>query len=402
MAQPSSGTYLYQPAFSDLLLESYSRIQVRPTSLTADHMFQARSSANLLLSEWATKPNWPNLWEIKLFSVPLIQGQAQYSVPTNVVGILDWFIRTYNMSAATNLTNAFSTTATSTSVGVRWPNHGLQPGNQFAVLIPVSIGGILLQNFYTVATVPDGNNFTITAASAAVSTVPLGGVVPQFVTTVGSPTVTVNLPNHGLYAGNNFTVQVSTQVGGLFLSGVYQVVAVNSANQFTFTAIGNAAAGASAYENSGAAQVEGQVPGSSPYDRVLFPISRTEYADQPNKTNQAFPTTVWWDRQINSIINLWPTPDDNGPYTLYYYAMSQIQDVVLPQGATLDLPYRFLEAFAAGLAAKLARKYPPPQTSGVTVTDLKLEAQEAWDGASHQYSEDAPMYIIPGLSYLRN
>ena len=54
--------------------------------------------------------------------------------------------------------------------------------------------------------------------------------------------------------------------------------------------------------------------GVSNTDRIILPISRTEYASYPNKQQQGFPTTYWFDRLMspasnNQTINLWPVPD---------------------------------------------------------------------------------------------
>ena len=46
-----------------------------------------------------------------------------------------------------------------------------------------------------------------------------------------------------------------------------------------------------------------------PIDRLILPISRTEYASYPNKEQQGFPTTYWQDRLINSTVTIWPVPD---------------------------------------------------------------------------------------------
>src|SRR6185437_11163167 len=101
---------------------------------------------------------------------------------------------------------------------------------------------------------------------------------------------------------------------------------------------------------------------------------------------------------INPTVTLWPVPDQNGPYVLYIYAVTQVQDAVLPGGVQMDLPYRFFEAFASGLAAKLAWKYPPPMASGVTPEKLDMLAQRAWMKAAKNDSENVPLFIFPGLA----
>jgi hypothetical protein len=395
MAQVLTGTSNFFPGFADLIVEAYSRIQIRPNALTVAHMLDARMSANLMQSEWSVKSSAPNLWKVQLFSIPLVQGISTYSVPTNVIGILDYYLRTFQLNTAVNLpANAFTTTLNSTSVQVNQPNHGLIPGNWAGFPVQVSVGGLIIYGFYQVTTVIDQNNFTITAAAAATSGA-TGGVVPQFTTTLNSTSVTVRLPNHGMYANQNFTVAVPTAVGGVTISGPYPIVAVVDANNFTITVQSPAGAAASAYENAGAPQIQPQNTSTNPIDFVLFPISRTEYAEQPNKFKQARPTTIWWDRTINSTGTLWQTPDGAQPYVLYYYAFVQQQDLATG-GYAPDVPFRFLEAFAAGLAAKLAVKYPPPPPN--TTEKMDTLAERSWKWAANQDVEDVPMFITPGLT----
>lgn len=400
MAQTLTGTTNSFPAFFDLILEAYSRIQIRPTSITADHMYQARMSATLMQSEWSVKSNGPNLWKVQLFSIPLVQGVATYSVPTNVIGILDYYIREFQLTTAVNLgSNPFTTTLSSTSVQVTQANHGLIPGNWVGIPIQAAVGGIIVYGFYQVVTVIDQNNYMITVATAATSGA-TGGTVPVFSTTAGSQNVSVALTNHGMYQNQNFTVYASVTVGGLTLQGNYVIQSVTDANNFVIQAPTPAATTASASENSGFVQVQPQNTQAIPQDFVIYPISRTEYADQPDKFSQARPTTVWWDRTINSTVTLWQTPDGNGPYILNFYSFVQQDDVSIVGGYSVDVPFRFLEAYVAGLAAKLARKYPPP--APVTVRDLDMDAQRAWTWASNQDIEDVPLFISPGMtSYYR-
>jgi hypothetical protein len=136
---------------------------------------------------------------------------------------------------------------------------------------------------------------------------------------------------------------------------------------------------------------------SNPTDRVITPLSRTEYASLPNKDQIGYPTTFWFDRQIAPVTTLWEVPDDSQPYTLCLYYWRQVQDAGLAGGMNIDLPYRWLDAFVAELAVRLARIYAPDR-----LLELKAEAKEAWDDVSTQDTEDVDTYIFPGLqSYYR-
>lgn len=133
--------------------------------------------------------------------------------------------------------------------------------------------------------------------------------------------------------------------------------------------------------------------GSDAIDRLIFPISRTDYAALPNKATQAPPTTFWFDRLITPTVTLWPVPDGSTTYTLKYYRWRRLQDAVAADGTTLDIPYRWFDAMSWGLAARLAVIYAPDRAQ-----PLDQRAERAWQIAATQDTENVPMYISPGLS----
>jgi hypothetical protein len=139
--------------------------------------------------------------------------------------------------------------------------------------------------------------------------------------------------------------------------------------------------------------------GSDPIDRVLSPISRSDYAALPDKGEQGAPTVYYFDRQsVAPTVTLWQVPDGNGPYELMAFTVSQLQDANALASQGPDIPYRFSEALCADLALHLARKYPPRPESGVTVADLKLAAAEAWEEAAQEDRERVSMYLVPDVS----
>jgi hypothetical protein len=132
--------------------------------------------------------------------------------------------------------------------------------------------------------------------------------------------------------------------------------------------------------------------GNQSIDRLIFPISQTEYAAIPNKFVQAPPTQFWFNRLISPTLTLYQVPDGNGPYTLYFYRVRQIQDATLPNGFQMEVPYLWLDAMTAGLSHRLARVFAP------TLEQIrKADADEAWTVAATQNVENVPMFIAPGL-----
>jgi hypothetical protein len=221
-----SGTYNFLPSLGDIIITAFQRIGVRPTEILQQHLQQAIMEMNLLQTKLSNLQ--PNLWDVDLQTLPLVQGTATYSVPAETVMITNAYIRT------------------------------------------------------------------------------------------GS--------------------------------------------------------------------------GTSSIDRLIFPISNTEYAALNNKFVQAPPTQFWFDRLISPTITLWQVPDGGGPYTLFYYRVRQIQDATLPNGFQIEVPYRWLDAMTAGLAHRLAAVFAP-QLEQIR----KMDAEEAWRIAATQDTENVPLYIAPGL-----
>lgn len=137
------------------------------------------------------------------------------------------------------------------------------------------------------------------------------------------------------------------------------------------------------------------VSGSSPpIDRIILSVSRTEYASYPNKTQQGFPTTFWFDRLIspNPTVTLWPVPDGNTAQYLKYYRVRQLQDSNLTNNQNVEIPYLWMEAFADGLTYRLARIWNPQ-----LAVALKGQADESYNIAAQQNIETAQQYISPQI-----
>ena len=130
--------------------------------------------------------------------------------------------------------------------------------------------------------------------------------------------------------------------------------------------------------------------GSPEIDRIILPVSRTEYASYPNKLQTGFSTTFWFDRLISPTVTLWPAPDGTSSQVLKYYRVTQIQDANFQGGQTVDVPYLWLEAFADGLAYRLAKVWNP-----AVAPALKAVADETYGIASRQNIETAEQFISP-------
>lgn len=132
--------------------------------------------------------------------------------------------------------------------------------------------------------------------------------------------------------------------------------------------------------------------GNPPIDRIILPVSRTEYASYPNKAQSGFPTTFWFDRLLSPTVTLWPVPDGNQT-SLKYYKVNRIQDANMNGTQEVDIPPIWLEAMVFGLAARLAAIWAPDKA-----VSMKAMADESYQIAANQNIETAATYISPQLS----
>lgn len=221
----TSQTYNFNPSLGEVTLYAYNLCGIRNTAIVQEHMEAARMAANMLLGRWSSEG--VNLWAVDLQTIPLVQGQATYSIPTNTITMLDTYV----------------------------------------------------------------------------------------------------------------------------------------------------------VQNSGGSSI----------NRLILPISRTEYASYPNKTQQGWPTTFWFDRLLAPTVTLWPVPDGN-EVSFSYYRLRQIQDANFTSGQTVDVPYLWMEAFAYSLAFRLALIWSPDK-----VPMLKPIADEAYNIAAEQNVENVATYISPQI-----
>ena len=220
----STGTYTYSPATGELVIAAFRRIQVHRAEIVTSYLADATTEVNLMQVQWANLG--PLLWTVDLQTVPMVAGQATYSVPANTVMMLDVYVSTTN--------------------------------------------------------------------------------------------------GDGSYS-----------------------------------------------------------------DRIISPLSRTEYAGMPNKTSQGDPTSFWFDRVISPTVTLWPVPDGSEP-SFSYYRFTQMQDASMANAATPQTPYLALDAYVAGLAHRLARIYKPELEAA-----READATKALNTMFNQIVENVPLFIAP-------
>jgi hypothetical protein len=101
----SSGTYTYSLSNGEAVLAAFDRIQLRYPGIQQHHMLTARREINLLFSEWSNRQ--VNLFKVQLNTLTPVQGTTTYTLPANVVMILDAY-RSVNYGAS-NQTDIYMT-----------------------------------------------------------------------------------------------------------------------------------------------------------------------------------------------------------------------------------------------------------------------------------------------------
>jgi hypothetical protein len=112
----------------------------------------------------------------------------------------------------------------------------------------------------------------------------------------------------------------------------------------------------------------------------------------PNKMTPGRPTVYWYDILIAPTITLWPVPDR--VYHLHFTRYRQQMDATMRGAGNAETPYRWLDAFCAGLAARLATHYAP----ALEQTRM-AQAERAYGFAASRDKENAPIFLSPMIEF---
>jgi hypothetical protein len=156
----------------------------------------------------------------------------------------------------------------------------------------------------------------------------------------------------------------------------------------------------------------GQV--SNQTDININRISVSTYSTIPNKLAQGRPIQVWINRRSGQTsdapgataavpqINVWPSPDQGTVLQPFYYFVYWRLRRIVDAGTGVnveEIPFRFQNAMVAGLAYMLAMKLPDVSPERLMV--LKGQYDEAWELASSEDREKAPLRFVPRTLFYR-
>jgi len=126
-------------------------------------------------------------------------------------------------------------------------------------------------------------------------------------------------------------------------------------------------------------------------DISISRVSRGDYIDIPDKTDQGRPSEFFVDRQVTPTMTVWPSPE-NSTDQLIYYRVRRIQDADAGVN-TADIPFRFLPCLTAGLAYYISIKRSPDR-----VQLMKAIYNEEFDRAASEDAERTSLYLVPSYS----
>lgn len=126
-------------------------------------------------------------------------------------------------------------------------------------------------------------------------------------------------------------------------------------------------------------------------DTPIIAIGRDEYQSIPEKDTEGRPDRMWVDKGRDGItVTFWPVPE-NSTDAFRYTAIRKFEDHDTASDNP-DIPYYMREAFVAGLAAKLAEKWAPPELE----PGLIQKAAVAFRKGVNAQRERKDVRIIPG------
>lgn len=358
MATSNSYAFGTNTEIDDLLRESFERIGVIGNDLTGLQVQSAIMSANLELTAWQGRV--PLSWTRKRFMTSIYIGQPNYILPKSITRILDVVAtQPYRLntggtafsSAGGNAANCFDPTATAGTVqtsanGYISYNYGVSNSQsiQYVGVTPVDS-----QASYTLVVEYSFDNVNWFTAYTAPTQLYFANQVTWFVIENA-----INAQVWRIRETNGATLSI----GQLFFG------------QPTTTGTG---------------------------DRTLTPLSYTEWMQIPTKNNQGFPSSYFYNEQIQPTITLWPLPGPTSlanQFTALLYTAYQYSQDVTNLFNEFDVPQRFYDALVAGIAARLAAKFAPDK-----FPLLKQEASEAFQLAALTEFQSVTLRFQPDFSY---
>lgn len=310
---------------------------------------------------------WTKYWPVAMGSTPRalhawegINADTHLAIgcllSLNVITDASVFENVTPETFTSTIAPAFTTVNGQTSVTIEDTNFTPTEFDSIFIVVPVSIGGIVLQGAYAIDVVLSPTSYSITAATAATASAGPAGAVPAFTTTANSPRVNVELADHGYTVGTIFPAGVPTSVGGITIYGAYIVQEVVDADNFTIFASEEAASADTQSMNGGDTEIIYFLGGAPPPGSTGYGIGG--YGDGGYGTGSTItPTDGVPITATNWTLDNWgevliATPTDGPIYTWspdsgFPIATKIIEAPLVNGGAFVAQPEQILVAWAS-------------------------------------------------------
>ena len=125
-------------------------------------------------------------------------------------------------------------------------------------------------------------------------------------------------------------------------------------------------------------------------------MTRSDLLNIPEKDIEGRPDRVFIDKQRDQVeLTFWTTPE-NSTDIILYDGVRKFEDSDTAAD-TADVSWYMQDAFAGGLASRLAEKFAPPELE----EKLFLKAAESFRKGSNAARERGPVRIVPESGYRR-
>lgn len=352
-----SNTYEFgtNTQIDDLIRESFERIGIIGNEFTGLQIQSAIMSANLELTKWTGKV--PLSWTRKRFMFSLYDGQPIYQLPITITKMIDVV--------------------------------AVQP--QFL------LGG---SSFSSAGGTP-GNCFDYSSTTGCTQVSPDGYISYNY-----GPTNSYSIQYVGVVplSQSTYKLVVEYSFDNVNWFTIYRAPSQTYfANQTAWFVIDNSLnAKVWRIRETGGATLAiqyiyfGQPTNIGTGDRYLTSISYTEWMQIATKMNVGYPSSFFFNAQIQPTLTLWPVPGNspaNGGFTnILYTAYQYIADVTALFNQ-FDVPQRFYDALVAGLSFRLATKFKPERAQ-----EMKQLSVEAFQTAVLTDYENVTLRLQPDFT----
>ena len=346
----SSGVFSFSPTVDDIIVDAYERCGIEGDQISAQLWDSAIFSFNLVLAE--TTNMQLNLWEVEPILISLQEGVRDYLLPDGTVDILEAYRRTYTrVLGGTPATSALGTASYAFD------------GDLATACTQTSSNGNISYDY--------------------------GSGVTNIISTVGycsNVAATLNLVWEASNDGSAWT-QIATRGSYAYKKSVTVWDIVRLPTAYRYYRVRETA--------GGTINVQEIYFGNDEKDYVLGRLSRQDYDSIAVKSSAGIPVAFFVERSINPLVHIYQTPDSTYPML----RANRIRQIYSVTGATqtLDSAFRFLEAFIAMLAVKLAIKRAPERLAMLAEAakiSVKLAQEEDRERVEAKFVPDMSGYRI--------